>query len=147
MGLVITPDSTYGREAWKWEHTTGESIRHGAETIRGMRANGFQPYPAMFYLVTQKNPWVYESVIAADEAEARNLQSRGFVGGGLQAACDAYDAQQQDLAVAAAERAYSDRNMSDKAKAEVAAAEEAHAGHMGAMPERPKRKYVRKVTQ
>ena len=137
MGLVITPDSAYGRELWKWEHHTGESVTVGNHTVSGMRANGYQPYPAMLYKVTEKNPWKWEERIAADEVEARNLQSRGFVAGGLQAACDAYEQDRQEVAVQAAARAYTDRNMSDKAKAEVEAAEQEHSGHMAEMPETP----------
>lgn len=137
MGLIITPDSAYGREQWRWEHSQAESITVGNHTVRGERAVGYQPYPAMFYLVTQKNPWAYEQAIAHDEHEARNLQSRGFVAGGVQAACAAFDAEQQEHAVLAAARNWEDRNLSEKARAEVDAAEQASARHLPAIPETP----------
>ena len=140
MGLIIAPDSAYGRELWKWDHPQGTSIGEGVHRVEGMRPRGFQAFPEMVYLVTQKNPWAYESAIAHDEQELRNLQSRGFVSGGLQDACDAYDDAQQALATAAAERNYRDRSMSDKAKAEIAAAESASATHLGEIPETPIRR-------
>jgi hypothetical protein len=105
-----------------------------------MRPNSYRPYPAMMYRATQKNPWVFEHEKVADENEQRNLESRGFVAGGKQAAADAFDAAQQNLAVMAAVRNYEDRNVSDKARAEINAAEQSSARHLGEIPATPIRR-------
>lgn len=136
MGMLISPDTAYGREIWKWDHHKGET--HPSDpTIRGMRPSAYEPYPAMMYRATQKNPWRFEHEIAKDETMQRNLESRGYVAGGMQAAADAFDKGTQDLAVAAAHRNYEDRNISEKARAEVNAAEEASATHLGEIPRTP----------
>lgn len=144
MSMIIAPDTAYGKELWKWEHHEGEA--HPADSsIRGMRPSSFRTHPAMMYKATNKNPWVFESEIAADETQQRNLESRGFVAGGKQAAADAYDAHMQALATAAAHRNYEDRNISEKARAEVNAAEEASSTHLGEIPSTPIKKRGRPV--
>ena len=94
----------------------------------------------MFYLVkrsaTGGRVEVVTSQTAADEAEAANLYSRGFYNGLAEAAA-ALAASEQADAVLAANRNYNDRNMSEKAKAESAAAEDAHDGHLPSIPETP----------
>lgn len=139
MSMVVTPDTPYGKELWKWDHL--ESETHPSDpTIRGMRPASFKAYPAMMYRVTQKNPYKWESESAADENAQRNLESRGFVAGGLQAAADAFDKSMADLARAAAERNFADRNMSEKARDEVNAAEQASSQHLGEIPAKPIKK-------
>ena len=61
-----------------------------------------------------------------------------------QEAMDFSEALQKAISNAAAERNYRDRNMGEKAKEESAAAEAEHFGHLPEIPEKPKRKYVRK---
>ena len=139
MSVLIAPDTPYGKELWRWDHHEGEAHPQDS-SIRGMRPSHFRQYPAMMYLVTQKNPWKYESVTAKSEVEQRNLESRGFVAGGLQAACDAFDAKMQNLAVVAAARNHEDRNMSEGAKAERDAIEQASSTHLGEIPEGKKPK-------
>lgn len=139
MSMIIAPDTPYGKELWKWDHHEGET--HPSDsTIRGMRPNGYRPFPAMCYRMTQKNPWLWESEIARDEPALRLLEQRGFVGGGLDAAAAAYDRQQQAFAVAAAERNFADRHLSEAARAESHAAEQASSRHLGEIPETPIRR-------
>lgn len=136
MSMLIPNETPYGKELWKWDHFEDES--HPADaSIRGMKPRGYLAYPAMVYRMTAKNPWKWESHIVKDEHEQRNFESRGFVAGGPQAAADAYDAAQARLALAAAERNYDDRHLSDRAKAEAEAAQSASARHLGAIPETP----------
>ena len=144
QAALVSSDTNYGKEMWRWEHD--ESRSHPKDpTVRGMGAASFKPFPAMVYKITAINPVTYETFQVRDEAEQRNLQSRGFVAGGLQAAYDAYQADQQALAVAAAHRNYEDRNLSPNAKAESLAHEEQASGHVGEIPRTPaKRAYVRK---
>lgn len=136
MAILISEQSEYGKEAWKWEHTTAD--RHPSDpSIRGMRPVSFQPYPAMLYKATQNNPWKFEEHIVGDAHEQRNLESRGFVAGGQAAAAAAYEAAQQAVAVAAAERNWQDRNMGEKARAESDAVEQASSKHLGEIPRTP----------
>lgn len=109
-----------------------------------MRPASFQLFPSQMYRVVSKNPWRFETERAADEVAQRNLESRGFVSGGQQAAADAYDAQMQGLAVAAAERNARDRNMSERALAESSAAEQESSQHLGEIPTTPIKKRGRK---
>lgn len=146
MSVFIDPGTPYGKELWRWEHHQGEAHPQDA-SIKGMRPATFQAYPAMMYKALQKNPWKFEEHTVADENEQRNLESRGFVAGGKGKAAEAFDAAQQGLAVAAAERNFSDRNMSDKAKAERDAAEQASSTHLGEIPRKPVRKYQKKALQ
>lgn len=138
MSMLIAPETPFGKEMWKWENEEGRSHPNDS-SIRGMRPNGFRPYPAMLYKMTQKNPWKWESHKAESEVEQRNMESRGFVAGGLQAAADAFDAQQLEMAKLAAARNYEDRNMGEKAKAESNAVEQASSTHVAAIPEKKDR--------
>jgi len=146
MALLTVPESPEGMEMWKWEHHQGESHPLNP-SVKGMRPTHFQPYPAMMYKAVQKNPWRFEHEIVADEHEQRNLESRGFVAGGTGAAAEAYDAAQQNLAVMAAVRAAEDRTMSEKAQAEVNAAEQASSRHLGEIPEKPIQRRVSRSTE
>lgn len=144
MSMFIDPTTPYGKELWKWDHHQGEAHPQDS-SIKGMRPPHHQDYPAMMYKALQKNPWKFEQEIAKDEPVQRNLESRGFVAGGKQAAANAFDAAQQNLAVMAAARNYEDRRMSEPAQAERDTAEQASSTHLGEIPRKPVRKYVRKA--
>lgn len=136
MSVLQSNDSVYGKEAWKWEHHVGEA--HPSDpTVKGMRPREFQPYPAMLYRASQKNPWKFEEYLAKDENDQALQEAQGFVAGGKQAAADRYDAMQQEIAKLAANRNYNDRNMSEAAKAESNAAEQASSRHLAEIPETP----------
>jgi hypothetical protein len=137
--MLVAPETAFGIETWRWENEEGRSHPQNS-SIRGMRPNGYRPYPAMMYKALQKNPWKFESQIAASEVEQRNLESRGFVGGGQGAAAEAFDAQQLEIAKIAAARNYEDRNMGERAKAESNAVEQASSAHVAAIPEKKFRK-------
>lgn len=139
MSLVITPDTPYGKELWKWDHREDETCPTDP-TIRGMRPSTKRDYPALMYRVTGKNPWTYDQARAVDEAAQRNLESRGFVAGGKAAANEAYDRLVQDAALAAAHRNYEDRNMSPAALAHSSAVEQASSRHLGEIPATPIRR-------
>ena len=142
MAILISSESEYGKEQWKWEHTTAD--RHPTDpAIHGMRPVGFQPYPAMMYRATQKNPWRFEEHVVHSELEQRNMESRGFFAGGQGVAADAFDKDQFGVAVAAAERNYQDRNMGEKARAESNAAEEASSTHLGEIARTPVKRHRR----
>jgi hypothetical protein len=145
MSMLIAPETPYGKELWKWDHHEGETHPQDNK-IRGMRPREHRDYPKMLYKATQKNPWQFESHVVESEQEQRNLESRGFVAGGQGAAAEAFDQGQQALAVAAAVRNYEDRNLSEKAKAEIDAAESASARHLGEIPATPIKKRGRPAT-
>ena len=81
---------------------------------------------------------------AADEAQARNLLSRGYARGRVAAEQAVMDAEQA-AAKAAANRAFHERRMSEAARAEAQAADEATGKHLGEIPETPIRKRGRPV--
>lgn len=141
MSMLIAPDTPYGKELWKWDHLVTET--HPTDPrFKGMSNPGL--YPMMLYKATQKNPWKFENETVRDEHERRNLESRGFVSGGPQAAADAYDGAMQALATAAAHRNYEDRNMSERAKEHSDAVEQSSSRHLGEIPETPIKRRGRK---
>ena len=74
-----------------------------------------------------------------DEAEYKRARAEGWCDSAPEAEQAALAAQ-QELSTLAAHRAYEDRNMSEGAKAEAAAAEAEHFGHRPAIPEQPSRR-------
>ena len=74
--------------------------------------------------------------VAETEAMVANLRSRGWGVGQAEAIAE-LETRETALAVAAAERAHSDRGMSDKARAEADAFDETVADHVGAIPDTP----------
>ena len=136
MSVIVPPDSPYGRELWKWEHREDE-VCPTDKNIRGMRPATPRMYPAMMYQATGKNPWSFDREIANDEAEQRNLESRGFVAGGPGKAAEAWDNLVQTAALAAAHRNYEDRNMSERARAHSESVEQASSRHLGEIPAEP----------
>lgn len=139
MSLLISPDTPYGKELWKWDHREDES--HPSDSaIRGMRPAVFRAYPAMLYRPLQKNPWQFEERVVGDEVAERLAVGQGFVAGGKASAAAAFDARQQDMALAAAHRNYEDRGISERARQEVDAVEQASSKHVGEIPRTPIKK-------
>ena len=143
MAVVHAPESAIGKELWKWDHTTTETHPLDA-SIHGMRPTTFQPYPAMGYKVTERNPITYATAIAGSPREQSSLEDQGFVFGGRQRAVDRYDAQQREFAKLAANRAYTDRHMSEAAQAEAREADAATLEHLPVIPETPIKRRGRK---
>jgi len=137
-GIVHNPASAYSREMAQWEMGYSPYGPPG----RPREVVGFQPYPARFYKVTRSEKTgkivVEHEQNAADENEARNLQSRGYVQG-LGEAYAALEAAEQNLAVEAAVHERQKLHMSDKARAEAAAYEATTAKHVAEIPEASKR--------
>lgn len=80
---------------------------------------------------------------AKDENHRANLEAAGYRMG-RSAAIEYVKELEQMVAVAAAERNYQDRNMSEKAKAEAEAVELATIQHVPVIPEKKKRGRPRK---
>lgn len=138
-GVFHNPAGAFAREMAKFEMGWSPFGPPG----RPRERQGPQPYPCRMYRVKRADTGggvvVEHSADAADEAQERNYRSRGYYNGLAQAA-EALAESEQVAAQAAAERAYQDRNMSEKAKAEAAAADDAHDGHLGAVAETPIRR-------
>src|SRR5438094_9943437 len=130
MGMLWSPDSDYARERRKWESTHSEFGPPGRPLI-------FQEFPLMVYRAKRAETGgkpILEHHIVGDEQEERNLLSRGFVRGPEQAIAR-LEYNEQELARAAAERAYADQRLSDKAKQEAAKVDESTIQHLGEIPE------------
>lgn len=135
MAQVIIPDSNYAKEMVKWEANY---------TPYGAPQRPYNPnikWPAMFYLVGHKNGQleIIERREAADENEGNNLYSRGF-GNGAAEAVDLFHKRNRDAAELAANRAFSDQRMSEKAQAEAAAKDAETIDHLPVIPETPVRR-------
>ena len=130
MPVLITPEMPYSQERAKWE-------AQGGPWGSGEKPCVFKEYPMAMYKITERNPIQQEFMLADDETGRRNLESRGFVAGGPAKALEVYDAEQRQLAQAAAERNYADRRMSPEAQAEAARYEAETDGHVAVIPEIP----------
>src|SRR5439155_26606153 len=138
MGMLWSPDSDYSKERRKWESTHSEFGPPG-------RPLTFQEFPLMVYRAKRADAGgkpILEHHIVGDEQEERNMLSRGFVRGPEQAIAR-LEYHEQELARAAAERAYADPRLSGKAKPEAAKADEATIQHLGEIKETPIRRRVR----
>lgn len=149
MPVFIAPETPAGKEHWKWDHYQDETNPHDS-SIKGMRPRGFQPFPAMLYKATRDEAGFLsmESRIAHDASEQERWARDGFVPGGQGAAVEALNRFEDEIAKAAAERAYAERSMSSKAQAEAKAIDDSTDRHVPVIPEtpvRPKRKYTRKA--
>lgn len=137
MAVVYTPESEYAKEMRKWEALHGQFGPPG-------RPYTYQPYPTRMYKATRQSSGdrTFEAQTAHSENEQRNLESRGFVAGGQQAALDALTASERSHAELAAEINYDARHgMGEKARAEVEQAQaSAGARHLPMIPEAPVKK-------
>lgn len=137
MPVVHAPKSAYAEERRKWEATHTEYGPPG-------RPYTYQPFPTRMYKALRQadGSRTFEAFTANDAHEQRNLESRGFVVGGQQAALDALSAQELEHATLAAEINYDARyRLSEKARADVDAAQaQAGARHLPVVPETPIKK-------
>lgn len=137
MAVIVSTESAYAAEMRKWE---AHHSQYGAPE------RPYDPnvkWPAMFYLVQQGTttlgPEIVDRVIAEDEDQGANLRSRGF-GNGLAEAMALYEQRTREVATIAAHRNYEDRNMSERAKAEIAQVEAETLAHVPEIPAAPKRR-------
>jgi len=153
MPMVISPESEAGKELAKWEAPK----RQG-----GMRCDGYEAFPAMLYRAHLRNgkcrclvnPMTYRTEaeqldaaafntscirIVKDEAEYRLARGSGWWDS-AQAAIEACEHEQLAIADLAAERAFHDQRLSQKAQAEVQAVERQTDEHVvDVVPAKPRR--------
>jgi len=145
LSILHSPDSDYARERAKWEcYPTVYS------QTPGRNPSMFTEYPLMIYRAKRppqggREP-IIEHVIVDNEQEERNMASRGFVRG-PDHAVEALEASERELARAAAERAYSDQRMSDRAQDEAAKADAQTISHLGEILETPIRRRVKRAAK
>jgi hypothetical protein len=134
MAMLHNPDSEYAKEMAKWE------AHHSPFGPPGRPYDPNVKFPAMCYRIDSVKggaPEIVERREAQSETELANLRSRGF-GNGAGEAMDAYHARHAALAEAAANRAYTDRNLGDPARREVEAFEASTMDHVAEVPEKRK---------
>lgn len=150
-GIVWNPASPYAKEMAKWE--MGYSPYGPPGRPRENMTDREKEWPKLFYLMKRLVPGSQQAFTrtpdgdfvtvhykeAHDENEATQFEGEGYREGMVKAIAHIvkYEAE---VAQAAAERAYQDRNMSDKAKAEVAKVEASTAQHVAVIPETPIKK-------
>ncbi len=144
-GVQWSKGSAYAQEMAKWEMGWNEFGKPG----RPREVYGNQEYPLMCYKMRRSNaphevsagPFVVVDMTTADDENAlRNLQSRGYVVGRKQAEDALVELEEKAIPLAAAERAFSEQRMSDKAKAEADAYELSTGKHAPEIPEKPIRR-------
>ena len=172
MPQLHNPESEFVKEMAKWEQRPSEYTVGG---LRPGRPFTGEIYPRMMYMAHQgsngkwavsgeqpsrflfpdDNSWdraCQEAIrfsescqrIVYDESEYRKARDDGWRDNPTEA-MEFRDSLEKAISTAAAERNYRDRNMSENAKAEVAAAEAEHFGHLPEIPEKPKRGRPRKA--
>lgn len=135
MSLIHSKDSAYAVEMRKWEAQHTEFGPPG-------RPYQYAPYPAMFYRIDQNSNGgfdITDRITVDDENAANNLRSRGYGNGAGEAMQLCLD-RQKEIAALAANRAFSDQRMSEKAQREAAAVDAETIEHVPVIPETPIRR-------
>lgn len=145
MGIQISPESELGKEMAKWE-----------------KPYRFEPFPKMLYRANRRpdgKPSCSEAddrlfggqpgsaelfsatcqMVVQSETELTKYLEMGWREGPTEA-MEYFEQKEQGLGNAAAHRAHDDRNMGEKAQAEVKAAEDATSEHVPEIPRTPVRK-------
>lgn len=142
-GVVWSPASAYSQELAKWETRSRDDGSVTQQMINAARQAGVhhgtfehKEYPRVMYRFEQ-TPYgikLAEHRTVASLTEQRNLESRGFATTQDEAVAVVEQAN-QDAAEAAANRAFHDRRLSDKAQAEAERIDLSVARHLGEIPE------------
>jgi len=131
MPVIITAESPLGIELAKWEQPGYDPRQH--------------PYPKMLYKAKKRQGALcvgdpYDEAFSAScqhtvksEAEKRKANDEGWRDSPTEALQHA-EALEKAISDAAAHRAFEDRNMSEPAKAEAAAADAETADHVAEVP-------------
>ena len=164
MAIYWSEESYFRKEMSKWDRPKRDG---------GMNRDGHEEYPKMLYKA-QFNPLSGRNEIALvrdvlspdktvvvldaeqfnatchlvvnDESEEKRAKEDGWRLSQKEA-MDYVEGREQEKAVAAAVRAYEDKNMSEKAQAEAKAFEESTAEHVAEIPAKRKRGRPRKLPE
>jgi len=142
-GIRYSPASAHSKEMAKWETRPlpdGSVTQSMIDSARraGVHQGAFEhrEYPKAMYRAEQTPTGIKLvdlSQSASSEVEERNLKSRGYRASSLEAIA-LVEEQNQDAAVAAANRAFHDRRMSEQAREEADAIDSRTARHLGEIP-------------
>ena len=132
----ISGSSKYAEEMRKWE-------AHHSQFGPPGRPYEFHAYPTRMYKASRPKAGgsaVFEGADAANDQERESLERNGFVYGGQAAALEVLEQREFEIAELAANRAFHDRKMSDKAQLEAEKADSSTINHLPAIPETPVRR-------
>ena len=138
MAVAVT---NYDKESRKWETTRSQG---------GMRPDAFQNYPLMLYKAKKKpeggpflcvDPYdesfsTNNQLIVGNPEEEERARNQGWKATPQEAIAHA-KALEDEIAFAAAERQTADRLLSEKARAEAKAVDDATFEHVAEIPESP----------
>ena len=131
--IQIGTGTAYAAELRKWE-------AHHTQYGPPGRPYVFRDYPTMLYRPTrskQSGDVTYEGQIAETEVQRAQLESVGFVYGGLGAALAALEKREFEIAELAAARASEDRRMGARALQEADAKDSATIQHLATIEPTP----------
>lgn len=145
MSIPRAQEDGWTKEMSKWEMrpvmVNGTYVQPIPYEQGGRGGAPVTEFPKMLYRAESAmgGPRISGYLIARDESHERQLLSQGYSVTQEQA-LEAVTRQQLEFAKLAANRAHNDKWMSDKAKAEAQAVDEATMEHLPAIPEKPIRK-------
>lgn len=129
----IGPQTAYAKELCKHE-------AHHTQYGPPGRPYVYRDYPHMMYRPKRVDGGAtFEGQVANDEIERERLERQGFFFGGQGEALKGLEAREFEYAELAANRALTDRKMSDRAQGEAAAVDEATIRHLPAINEANKK--------
>lgn len=152
MPIIITDESQMGIELKKWNTPKSQG---------GMRPDFPEYFPRMLYMAQRRPDGVFSTAevddklfggqpgaaeswtakcqkTVKDETELARALDQGWRESQAEAMIR-HEEKEKSISTAAAHRAYEDRNMSEPAKAEIAAAEAESADHLPEIKRRPGR--------
>jgi len=152
VGLQWTPESDYVKELAKWEQRPTELVSAGMLQALGKPISPpYQEFPKAMYraIAATGGPAINGFMVAHDASQERLLTGQGW-SSSQDAAIELVHAADRAMAQAAAERAFSDRVMGEKARLEAQRVDDSTPAHVPEIPHTPirkrqKRAYVRKA--
>lgn len=137
MAVWVAPDSVEGKERLRWETPKGQLVNG----LPGMKNAGYEEYPKCLYRAGRPNKANVEvsgSLTVHSEQEERLALGQGW-SKTQEDAIQRFHDNDREMATLAANRAYQERTMSEKAQAEAAAYESETIQHVAEIPRRPGR--------
>ena len=138
MAILISPDSVDGKELARWITPRNQMV-HG---LPGFKNVGYEEYPKCLYKAgrpTKANVEISGSLTVHDESQERVALGQGW-SRTQEDAIQRYHDHDREMATLAANRAYQERTMSEKAQAEAAAFESETIQHVAEIPRTPVRR-------
>lgn len=150
MAIARTQEDSYIKELAKWEmrpvNVNGTYVEPVPVALGGRGGADRTEFPKMMFTAESADggPRISGFKIAKDESHERQLIGEGYSVTQEQAIARVHE-RHREMARLAANRAHNDRWMSDKAKAEAAAVDEATIEHVAEIPRTPVKKRGRQI--